>query len=490
MTAQTPSSTPLAGLERLGAGGQGDRLHFRLVLGILLRCVGLLRPVRWHIVALALGFAGIAVMMLPPGFLMYDLFWTRVLQGEPLVELEAQLLGLDPAHWVHVEALTAARRHELARTVIVAGLVVTVFLVPAIIALFYYQIWILQRVNQNLRVELLDRLQSLSLRFHADNKVGDAIYRLYQDSAMVTQLIEVLILTPVASLGRFLFSLAVVAAFEPRLAVVLALVWPPTLLIGNRFSRPMRVGFRRARETNSRLTSRIQETLSGIKVIKAYGAERVEQDRFEWSSLDAFKEAFTARNLFAVYQVLIFWVLGTAVLAGIALATIATRDGVNLTLAVAGFSAWNLGLYNFFKLRIGDGANSAREAYRTWGRVQDIAIGLDRVFEVLDLQPEVVDAPDAVPLRDVKEGVCFRGVSFAYQPDRPVLSNVDLEVRLGSITALVGPTGSGKSTLMALLLRLFDPVEGSISIDGVDIRRFTTASLRSHVSIALQENVL
>jgi ABC-type multidrug transport system fused ATPase/permease subunit len=102
----------------------------------------------------------------------------------------------------------------------------------------------------------------------------------------------------------------------------------------------------------------------------------------------------------------------------------------------------------------------------------------------------VEDEPDAVPLESIREGIRFAGISFQYQSDRPVLHELDLTAEIGTITAIVGPTGSGKSTLMALLLRLFDPTAGKIEIDGVDLKRFQTASLRDRISIALQENIL
>nr|MDJ0785765.1 ABC transporter ATP-binding protein [Myxococcota bacterium] len=122
--------------------------------------------------------------------------------------------------------------------------------------------------------------------------------------------------------------------------------------------------------------------------------------------------------------------------------------------------------------------------------LQDVAIGLDRVFEVLDLEPEVEDAPDARPLETVQHEVRFDDVHFGYGASRPVLRGVDLHAHVGTITAIVGPTGSGKSTLMALLLRLFEPDSGAITIDGAPLRDFTIESLRASVSIALQENVL
>jgi len=368
--------------------------------------------------------------------------------------------------------------------------VLTIALTPVFLGLLYYGMWILQRVNQLLRVQLMDRLQSLSLRFHAENKVGDALYRIYQDSAMVTQLIEVLFITPLLSFGRFFFSLAVVSAYDPQLAGLLLLIWPPALLIGAFVSKRLRVRFRDSREANSRLTSRIQETLTGIRVIKAYGIETAEQERFEWSSREAFRTAFRARSWLASFHVVIFWVLGTATLTAIAIATLQTRDAVPLAVAAAGFTAWNLGLYNVFKGQLGNGTEALRDLFGTWGRVQDIAIGLDRAFEVLDLEPEVQDADDAILLPPFKDRVTFRDVHFQYQEGHPVLAGVDLEAEIGSITAIVGTTGSGKSTLLSLLLRLFDPDRGAIEIDGRDLRGIQLESLRASVSIALQENLL
>jgi ABC-type multidrug transport system fused ATPase/permease subunit len=494
MSAATPPTQPTSVLANLGVGGREDRLGFRVVVALLWRCVALLRAVRWHVVALALGFALLACIALPSILILYDLFWTRALEGQPLTAEGAASLGFTAAQAVDVDVLSAEVRREIARKALAGAVLLTTVALPIGLALYYYQVWILQRVNQTLRIELLDRLQTLSLRFHAENQVGDTIYRLYQDSAMVTQLIDVLFLTPLFSLTRFAFTLAVVAAFDPVLALVLAGIWPPALLLGSVFSRRLRVGFRAAREANSRLTSRIQETLSGIKVVKAYGAERREQRRFEERSRVAFDAALAARSRLAWFGIAIFWIIGVALLIVTASATLSTRHGsplfIGAALAVVGLSAWNLGLYNGFKFLTGSGTNQARKLLTTWGRTQDIAIGLDRVFEILDLQPEVRDADDAVPCPVPRERITFRRVGFRYQPDRPALEEVDFEAEVGAITAIVGPTGSGKSTLMSLLLRLFDPDTGRIEIDGLDLRQIQLASLRSHIAIALQENVL
>jgi ABC-type multidrug transport system fused ATPase/permease subunit len=481
---------PQLSLGALGTGSAGDRLPFRTLVALLVRCARLLRPVKRHLLALFAGFGALAVVFVPVGLLLMDAFWTRALEGQPLTAWQARFLALDTAAFAEVPELGAPERRAVLRRVVVLGVIFGLVVTPLLFALYYYQVWILQRVNQLLRLRLVDRLQSLSLRFHAESRVGDAIYRMYQDSAMVTQLVEVLVLVPLSTLTRFLFGLVVVACFDPRLALLLAVIWIPLLVLGHFFSRRLRVGFRRAREANAALTSRIQETLAGIRVIKAYGAEAFEQRRFEEASLDAFDAAFRARGRLAVFLIALFWVTASALVLGGAFAAWRTLEGGPVAVAAFGFTVWTLGLFNYCKTRFGDGADNMRLLFRTWGRTQDIAIGLDRVFELLDLEPEVRDAPDAVPLQGVREGIRYRDVAFRYQPDRASLEGVDFEARVGEVTAIVGPTGSGKTTLMALLLRLFDPQRGSIEIDGVDLRRFQVASLRAKVAVALQENLL
>jgi ABC-type multidrug transport system fused ATPase/permease subunit len=492
---EAPSAESSPEFARLGEGGTQDRMGFRLVVSILWRCVALLRPVRWHIVALLVGFSLVSVVTLPSILILFDLFWTRALEGQPLAAASAAQMGLDPAVTVHVEKLGPEVRREIARQAMGLGFMVWGVLIPVGLGLWYYQVWILQRVNHALRIRLLDQLQTLSLRFHADHQVGDAIYRLYQDSAMVTHLIDVLFLTPLSAISRLVFGLFVLSVFDPWLSLFLALTLVPTLLIGSRFSRPLRVGFRGAREANSRLTSRIQESMAGIKVLKAYGAELREQQRFERDSRLAFDQALGARSNLALFGVMIFWVVGLLLVATSGWTAEMTRQQLPLyagaAMAGAGLGVWNLGSYNAFKFLVGwGGTDQIRILMRTWGRTQDIAIGLDRVFELLDFEPEVVDADDAVPLPKVERGIRFDDIGFRYEPDRAALSQVSFEAPVGSVTAIVGPTGSGKSTLMTLLLRLFDPDTGSIEIDGADLRRFTLASVRQRIAIALQENVL
>jgi ABC-type multidrug transport system fused ATPase/permease subunit len=480
-----------AALAALGRGGARDRVTLRLALLLYRRCFQLLRPIRGHLFLFFGGFSALAIAFVPVGALLFDAFWTRALQGNALLEIEARALGLDPAVYATAGALAAPERHAVLQRVIAVGLGFGAAALPLALGLYYYQVWILQKLNQVLRIRLLERLQQLSLRFHSDSKIGDALYRTIQDSAMVTQLIEVLILVPLAALGRFLFGMLVVALFDWRVALGLLALAVPLFAIAHALGRPLRVGFRTARETNAALVSRIQETLAGIRVIKAYGAEGFEQARFDDASRGAFAAAFDARARFGFLLVAVFWVSAAGfVLATGAAALLAARGEPLQALGTAGVAAWNIGLFNYFKLRVGDGTSSLRRLLRTWGSAQDVTIGLDRVFELLDLEPEVKEAPDAIPLAPLRRSVRFEGVRFRYQPDRPALDGADFEAKVGSVVAIVGATGSGKTTLMSLLLRLFDPGEGRIAIDGVDLRRFRLDSLRAGIAVALQENLL
>jgi ABC-type multidrug transport system fused ATPase/permease subunit len=471
-----------------------DRLAGRDVLRVFARCLRVLGRERRHLVFLCLGFAGISLALLPPSLLFLDLFWTRALQGEPLPAVQAWLLGLDPAQAVDVAVLSEPVRRSIVWRTVIGGTLVTAVALPLFLALFYYQIWIFQRVNQALRVEMLDRLQSLSLRFHSEARVGDAIYRLTQDSAMVTQLVDVLLLSPLYAIGAFLFALAIVTSLDPRLALLLLAALAPALLLGRLFSGPMRRDFRGAREANAALTAQIQEMVAGIRVLKAYGAANTAQGHFARASRAAFDAAFRARHRFAVFTILLFLGVGVVLVAASAWGALASHEGAAVfagkLFAATGVGVWSLGVFQFFKDRFGDGTNSVRRLFRTWARAQDVAVGLDRVFEVLDREPEVVDAPDARPLDGVRSGIAFRAVAFRYRDDRPAIEHVELEIPVGRITAVVGPTGAGKSTLLALALRLFDPDRGRVEVDGLDLRRVQVASLREQVAIALQENLL
>ena len=471
-----------------------DDLNFRRVVHIFVRTWPFIRPAVKHLVIFVAVSVVIAIFSAVLVFIITGLMNGGIVAGRPLGGLHVAIYDLDPAVYVNVETLSADARLALCWPVILSTIPLLVVAVGGALILLYYGIWIFQGINQRMRVTLIDRLQAQSLAFHASARTGDAIYRVYQDSAMVTSIIRAIFLEPLMFAGRLLFGVGVIAAFDPLLALMLAGTVVPILYLGLRFSSRLRTAFRHARETNSRLTSWIQESVLGVRIVKATHGEAARERSFRNHSLTAFDAAFRARTLLTVMGILAFAIIGATVLATQSTAAMYANAGAetfarNLLLGF-GFAVWNLGSFTAATGRIGDGLGSINALISIWGRAQDMAIGLGRVFEILDLKPDIEDAPKARTLPGLRDEVAFCGVGFGYLRTRPVLSDVDLIARRGTITAVVGPTGAGKSTLMALLLRLADPDTGRVEVDGTDIRTFTVDSLRANIALATQENVL
>ncbi len=363
------------------------------------------------------------------------------------------------------------------------------------IGITYYHTWIMQGVNQRLRNALVERWHRLSMRYHGDHRVGDSVYRIYQDSSQVTNVIGT-VLKVVQTLVMYLVALVFIAALDPILGVLSLAIGVGAMAWGNWFSPRMRRRALVARETNAALTSRIQEIFAGIRVIKAAGTEEMEQQRFEADSATAFNAAHRIRSLIAIVTIVMFTLAASLLLSGEFLMAIwasmerETFAAVLIGLVGLSYVVWNLAAFQWASGEMGTASWQVQGLLRSWATAQDMAMGLDRVFNILDIEPDVVDAPDAIPMAPFERGIRFDNISFGYDPDEPVLRNVSFEVEPGTITAIVGPTGSGKSTLMSLLPRLFDPDSGSIQIDGVDLLKLEVDSLRDNVSVALQENVL
>ena len=429
------------------------------------------------------------------GLFTIDLLNQSILQAEPLTPFLADFIGREDLGSGATEALTLAERRELQWIYMVFVFAIGTLTFPLAYGLPYYNVWILQRINQDLRLALVERWHQLSLRYHGDHRVGDSVYRIYQDSAQVTAIVGMLV-SVLTQATTYATTIAFIAALDPYLGLMGVTIAGIAILWGRWFSRRVRSRSLTARETNSDLTSRTQEVLGAMRVIKACSAEDAEQRRFEADSVVAFNAAYRIRSLVAGVSIIMFTFAGTILLAGeffMAVWAAENREAfaaVLIGLVGLSFVRWNLGAFQWARDELISGSNVVGGVLRQWANAQDMAMGLDRVFEILDIEPDVANAPDAMPMPRVASEIRFDGVAFAYQADRPVLHDATFAARLGEITAIVGPTGSGKSTLMALLTRLFDPDAGNITIDGVDLRRIDVDSLRRNVSIALQENVL
>ncbi len=447
-------------------------------------------------------------------FFSVDVVSQSILQAKPVTPFIADLInepelagqkrvgnesaihnGSESESIVESESLTNEQRHSLKWVYALFLMIGWIVQLPLSMALPYYYIYIMQRVNQDLREALHERWHLLSLRYHSNHRVGDSVYRIYQDSAQVTAVIGEITraLQVIITYGTGLMFLM---ALDPILSAMALTIILGAVAWGYWFSPRMRTRSLTNRRANSDFTSRVQETFAGTRLIKAHGAEAREQQRFEQDSVNAFNASYRVRTFMAIIAIIMFTIAAGSLLYGqflTAIWTVGEREtyaSVLVGLVGLSFVKWNLSAYQSAQEHLGASSVSIRELIEHWTRAQDMAMGLNRVFEILDLEPDVKNRDGAIPMTDFQHEIRFDDVSFAYEPDRGVLSNVSFAVKPGTVTAIVGPTGSGKSSLMSMLSRLFDPDSGSVSIDKVDLRDFEVDSLRENVAIALQENVL
>ena len=469
------------------------------------------------------------VVWISATFITYDLFNNKVLIGEKLERVQAVFLFVDESYQLNEDELAAkaelhslldadvdesneaiaARRAELEAQIsnlseeqrktvrnhffVFIGLAAVIFFTLAPI-IDYYRTWILQRINQYLRVTMIERAEHLSLRFHAHAKTGDAIYRVYQDSAMITNIVEKTLLQPAVASFACLFSFFVLLSFSWVLGLMFLFGIVPIVLVVAWFTPRLQLRSRWARESNSQLTSRIQEAFQAIRVVKANNALGVMEARFNEDSYRALNAALLARGEFLMMSTLVALLSGFLILAGeFLLATWVLDDRATFlfgVIALVSFATWNYGAFIAARDRIIEFLGNGSDLIRTWGTLQDMVVGLERAFFLLDLEPEVVDRPGAVAMPTPIDSLNFRQVAFSYIPDTQILREVELIAEKGTITAIIGRTGSGKSTLMSLLLRLYEVDAGSVEVNGKDIRDIQVQSLRDHVAIALQQNNL
>lgn len=424
-----------------------------------------------------------------------DLLNQALLQGEPLAPGLSAILGFPELSSDYLASLTAAQQMDLLWHWVYINLGYFFIMLPINVGMGYYNMWIMQMINQNLREALVERWHQLSMSYHSDHRTGDSIFRIYQDSAMVTNVIRMLIELTLRVLS-YLSTVIIIFLLSPVIGIVAGLVLIPAFWLGTIAMPRVRDRSMTYRAAASDVTATVQETFSSMKVIKAFNASNRAQGKLEEDSLVSFNAAYRIRNLIAGVTILMFTIAAAVMISGEFTMAFWARDELAtfseelIRLVGVTFVVWNLAAFSYARGEFRGSANSLRWLLRNWMTCQDMAMGLKRVFDILDIEPDIKDKPDAEPLEEFKDEIKFENVGFHYSPDRPVLSDVSFTAKAGTITAIIGPTGAGKSSLMTLLLRLFDPATGSIKIDGRDLRDIQVDSLRSSISIALQENVL
>jgi len=470
-----------------------DKIHFQDIIGLFIRTWPYIYPMRWHALVYIILSIFHILWNIFTAMVSFGMIFNSVILNNPVSPIAARLLFLDPDKWVNVEFLSRAQRLEIIPMVVIMGIIGYAVGVGVGHINSYYRIWILQNINQYLRLHIMRQLQGLSLKFHAESKTGDAIYRIFQDSAMVTQILSTLVVEPFLAIIRFFIGVSIVFAFSPFLGLVILATWGPMFYLSRRMTVPLRQGFKEARERNSDLTSNIQETVQGIRTIKVNGLEGQRQEMFEIHSSRALVAAHDARVRMLLFVFTVF-MFGAIPLAFVELrAALFAYQGVETfmkdILLSFGFAIWNFGGQDQARARAKLAVGNTEWLVILWGAIQDMAMGLNRVYQILDLTPDVQNKPDADALQEINKEIKFRNVVFNY-PDRDLFSDITFDTKVGEIIAILGPTGTGKTTLTLLLLRMFEFQGGHIELDGRDIRDFTFQSVRSKITLATQENIL
>ncbi|MDG1748434.1 MAG: ABC transporter ATP-binding protein [Porticoccaceae bacterium] len=468
------------------------------VWSYLKRCWPFYRPQTKHLLAFISLTIFSGVLVLGSMILLEDLVYNKLLQGEKLQSLQASILFLNDSFvssgGENEELLSLFERDTLRNRMIIGGAVWVIVVYGSIVFGTYYMIWIFQRVNQQLRVEMLSKAEHLSLRYHSSSRTGDLIYRVYQDSATITNILQYLVLTPLRVVGWIFFASLVLLFFSPWFGLIIFVIFILMFLVSQKFVPIIRDKARLSRELNSALTSRIQENLAASRVVKANSAEEEMMRRFSHDSKHALNAAFEMRLYISVYLLIsLLLSIGGFLVAEYFMAMwsiIEKSTYLGGVVAFVGFAAWNLGAFRAASAQGEELASQVWEASFIISIAQDLIMGLRRAFYILDLEPEVKDKSNPEDFPETIQTVSFENVAFSYEKDHSILSDISLEANFGTITAIVGGTGSGKSTLLSLLLRLYDPDKGTVLINGIDIRDFSTSDLRAKVSIALQQNVL
>jgi ATP-binding cassette, subfamily B, bacterial len=339
----------------------------------------------------------------------------------------------------------------------------------------YTTIAIGQRMVNDLRGALYARLQRLSLAFHSRQKVGDLMYRITADSFAVQTMIMNGLLPILSAVVLLAGMIAVLLPLDATLTLVSLIVVPPLFALIAVFNRKITTIAAEVRERESHVYTLVQWAMSSVKLVQAFTKEEDEYRRFMGASraslgatlrLYSWQTLYSAsvNGLIAVGTALVVYVGARSVLVG----------------------ALSLGELVVFISYLAQLYAPVNQITQSWGLIAGARIGAKRCFEILDTEEDLKDGTRAFPPAGARGEVQWRGVSFRYRPEMPVLREVDLRVASGMKVAIVGATGAGKSTLVSLLPRFFDPSGGEVLIDGVDVRDYRLNALRRQIAMVLQ----
>lgn len=351
-------------------------------------------------------------------------------------------------------------------------------------ALLVWSTWVLVSIGLRmvfkLRCALFSHIQRLSLRFHDQTTIGDSLYRVTWDSYCVQSIFNTGLIPALIAITTLIGITGIMLCRDLLVTVIALGVGIPLAILVKWMERPMTEGSMRVQERESEISTRVQETLTGIRAVQAFGGEPREAARFQEHAM----KSLQASLKLTVMQTASQSVVGVIMAGGTALIVAISAWRVLNGRLLAG-DVWMIVSYVAMLFK------PLETLVYTASLIQGSIAGARRCFVLLDTQPDVKDEPGAVELSKRAEGnIELCGVRFGYGDGRYALDGVDLKVGRGQTVALVGPSGAGKTTLISLLMRFYDPVEGKILLDGRDLKTMTLRSLRANMSLVLQDPVL
>ena len=333
------------------------------------------------------------------------------------------------------------------------------------------------KIETDMRRDFFGHLQKLSFSYYDNAKVGTLMSRITSDLFDVTEFAhhcpEEFFIAGI----KIVCSFAILCTMSVPLTLIVFSVIPPMLVVLTFFNRKMKAGFKESRAQVGELNSQIEDSLLGIRVVKSFANEAIEEEKFDRGNQKFLKIKTKVYHIMAGFQSstrLFDGIMYIVVVVAGALFMI--NDGIDPAEYVA---------YLMFVTTL---LTSIRRIVEFAEQFQRGLTGIERFCEVMDTEPEVFDSKNASDIEDVNGEVEFKNVSFSYESEKKtVLSNLNLKVKAGESIALVGPSGGGKTTLCSLIPRFYDVSDGSILIDGKDIKDITLSSLRNHIGVVAQD---
>lgn len=339
--------------------------------------------------------------------------------------------------------------------------------------------WMGENMVNELRKQLFSHLQELSFGFYDRSEAGEIISRVTNDTDTLSQIFVQGVLTLISDVLTIIGIVAIMLLLSVPMTLAAFSVIPPLILLIFVFQSRLRKAYRATRKKIAVVTSRLEQSISGIKEIQSFTREQDAIKDFRQANVENLQANVQAGKLFALLMpaVQIVGVIGTCVV--LWFGAMSTISG-SITLGIV--IAFLLYVNKFFQPLV--------DLTTFYNTVQSAMSAAERIFVTLDTKPEIADAQDAVELMHAKGEIVFDHVTFGYDPDRSVLEDVNIHVEPGKTLAIVGPTGAGKSTIVKLLSRFYELQKGTLTVDGLDVRKVTLNSLHKQMGVVLQEPFL